>query len=217
MQLSLAATTFLMGLAGGPHCVAMCGAACAGISKNPKHTFGIWQFHAGRVLGYAMLGAVAAASVQGLAWFSSQTAALQPIWTFFHALVLCWGLVLMTYARQPVWVDDMGRGIWSHVRLTQTKVGVFLTGGLWALMPCGLLYSAVLVAGLSASAWSGAFSMAMFALGTSLSLQIGSLLWLRLQQGNQQLSMRIAGFLLSLAASWAIWMDVTHHLHIWCS
>jgi hypothetical protein len=84
-------------------------------------------------------------------------------------------------------------------------------------MPCGLLYSAVLVAGLSASAWSGAFSMAMFALGTSLSLQIGSLLWLRLQQGNQQLSMRIAGFLLSLAASWAIWMDVTHHLHIWCS
>ncbi|MEO5736925.1 MAG: sulfite exporter TauE/SafE family protein, partial [Variovorax sp.] len=31
MQTALAASAFLMGLAGGPHCVAMCGAACAGV------------------------------------------------------------------------------------------------------------------------------------------------------------------------------------------
>ena len=33
MQFSLALTALLMGLVGGPHCVAMCGAACAGISQ----------------------------------------------------------------------------------------------------------------------------------------------------------------------------------------
>jgi sulfite exporter TauE/SafE len=33
MQTSLAMTALLMGLAGGPHCIAMCGAACAGIGK----------------------------------------------------------------------------------------------------------------------------------------------------------------------------------------
>jgi len=218
MQFSLVATTFFMGLAGGPHCVAMCGAACAGINNNTKNKFGIWRFHAGRAFGYASLGAIAAASVQGLAWFSSQTAALQPIWTFFHALMLCWGLILILYARQPVWVEGFGRNVWSHVRqLSLTNGGVFLTGGLWALMPCGLLYSALLVAALSGSALGGAFSMVMFALGTSLSLQIGSSLWLRLKRGNQQMSMRIAGLLLSMAASWAIWMDVTHPHRIWCS
>ena len=33
MQTSLAVTALLMGLAGGPHCIAMCGAACAGIGR----------------------------------------------------------------------------------------------------------------------------------------------------------------------------------------
>ena len=33
MQSSLALTAVLMGLAGGPHCVAMCGAACAGLGQ----------------------------------------------------------------------------------------------------------------------------------------------------------------------------------------
>ncbi|HBH38337.1 MAG TPA: sulfite exporter TauE/SafE family protein, partial [Curvibacter sp.] len=33
MQTSLALTALLMGLVGGPHCIAMCGAACAGIAQ----------------------------------------------------------------------------------------------------------------------------------------------------------------------------------------
>jgi hypothetical protein len=196
----------------------MCGAACAGINKHSERAHAIWQFHAGRLFGYAVLGAIAAASVHGLAWFASRTAALQPVWALFHVLVLSWGLVLMAYARQPVWVDGMGRRVWSQMRqLSEVRGGIFFTGGLWAFMPCGLLYSALLVASLGGSPLGGALSMALFALGTSISLQVGSTLWLKLQQGNQQISMRIAGLLLSLAAGWAIWMDLTHHARIWCS
>ena len=33
MQSSLALTALMMGVVGGPHCVAMCGAACAGIGQ----------------------------------------------------------------------------------------------------------------------------------------------------------------------------------------
>ncbi|MES1264850.1 MAG: sulfite exporter TauE/SafE family protein, partial [Variovorax sp.] len=33
MQSALLATAFVMGLAGGPHCVAMCGAACASVIR----------------------------------------------------------------------------------------------------------------------------------------------------------------------------------------
>ncbi|MFI4927611.1 MAG: hypothetical protein ACHP7E_07990 [Burkholderiales bacterium] len=34
MTLTLAGTALLMGLAGGPHCVAMCGAACGGVIRG---------------------------------------------------------------------------------------------------------------------------------------------------------------------------------------
>nr|MBP7920564.1 sulfite exporter TauE/SafE family protein [Limnohabitans sp.] len=55
MLSSLLITAGLMGLVGGPHCLAMCGAACLGISRWPArsalHNLLLFQF--GRVLGYA--------------------------------------------------------------------------------------------------------------------------------------------------------------------
>ncbi len=220
MQWPLLLTAFVMGLAGGPHCIAMCGAACGSIAQgNGRHA--AWQFQAGRLLGYSSLGAVAAASVSLLAWFSSQTSALHPVWTFFHVAVLSWGLVLLAYARQPIWVDHAGRRIWLYVRqLAQVRGGVMLTGMLWAFLPCGLLYSAVLVASLSGSPLQGALSMAAFALGSSFSLLLGPWLWIRLKKGSRMLteshSMRFAGLILTVAASWAIWMDLAHQSRVFC-
>ena len=94
MQTSLAVTALLMGLAGGPHCIAMCGAACAGIGKaaGARGTSAIWTFQVGRMVGYSALGAVAAASMQGLGWLTIQTAALRPVWTLFHVAAVTLGL-----------------------------------------------------------------------------------------------------------------------------
>ncbi|MGZ8250792.1 MAG: sulfite exporter TauE/SafE family protein [Methylophilaceae bacterium] len=222
MQTSLALTTLLMGLAGGPHCIVMCGAACAGIQKGHGGASSLWKFQAGRLIGYASLGAVAAASVQSLAWVSNQSLALHPAWTFFHVLVLSWGLVLLAYARQPVWADNLGRNIWGRVQhMARIPGGMLMTGMLWAFMPCGLLYSALLVASLSANPLNGAISMATFAIGTSVSLLVGPWLWLKLQHGgkwiNESRSMRLAGLILSAAAAWAIWMDLAHQVKIWCN
>ncbi|MEQ1599295.1 MAG: sulfite exporter TauE/SafE family protein [Methylotenera sp.] len=222
MQSSLALTTLFMGLAGGPHCIAMCGAACASLQKGQGGVNDLWKFQAGRLIGYASLGALAAGSVKSLAWFSNQTFALHPVWTFFHVLVLSWGLILLIYARQPIWADNFGRQIWGRVRqLSQMPGGVITAGMLWALMPCGLLYSALLVASLSANALSGAFSMATFSIGTSISLMFGPLLWLKLKNGNkwinESVSMRLAGLLLVIVAAWAIWMDLVHQVKIWCN
>lgn len=220
MQYSpLILTGFLMGLAGGPHCIAMCGAACAGIQQQKSHQ--IWKFHLGRILGYAALGALAASSIKGLSLFSSQTKALHPLWTFFHVLVLSWGLILFIYARQPSWADQFGRRTWVHVRKwLDLPGGVVVTGMLWSLMPCGLLYSALIVASLNANAANGAMTMAAFAFGTSATLMLGPWLWLKLQKGSQwfteDTSMRLAGLLLSMAAAWAIWMDLVHQVKIWC-
>ena len=129
METPLALTTLLMGLAGGPHCIAMCGAACGGLQKSAAGIH-IWKFHAGRLIGYATLGAVAAASVNTLAWFSNQTLALHPLWTFFHVLVLAWGLMLLFFARQPGWADQFGRRVWKKVKQVSLLSGGGVSTGM---------------------------------------------------------------------------------------
>ena len=118
MQTTLIVTGLLMGIAGGPHCVAMCGAACAGIGRasNGANTRSMWIFQAGRVLGYSALGAMVAASMQGLGWLSVHSAALRPVWTLFHVAAAMLGLVLLWRARQPVWLEAGARTVWLKVR-----------------------------------------------------------------------------------------------------
>ena len=70
MDLALAFTALLMGLAGAPHCAAMCGPACTallgrsgrpvalggGVQALQAVGAGAWWFHGMRVAGYALAG-----------------------------------------------------------------------------------------------------------------------------------------------------------------
>ncbi len=215
MDLTLAATALLMGIAGGPHCVAMCGAACAGMGRSQvgQSTRALWVFQAGRMVGYSALG-----------WLSVHSAALRPVWTLFHVAAALLGLLLVWQARQPVWLEDSARKVWRGVRsVTGSLKGgaalapIGLMGVLWALLPCGLLYSAVLVAAMTSSAAQGAGVMALFALGSSASLMAGPWLWLRLgRQGSGQWAIRIAGLALLASSVWALWMGLVHNTAPWC-
>lgn len=106
MQTSMAITALFMGVVGGPHCVAMCGAACAGISRaaGARSTQALWTFQLSRMVGYALFGAFVAGSVQGLAWLGTNTAVIRPVWTSFHVAALLLGVVLIWRARQPAWI-----------------------------------------------------------------------------------------------------------------
>ena len=186
MQSSLAITALMMGVLGGPHCVAMCGAACAGLGQAAGERRGqaLLAFQLGRLGGYALMGALAAASVQGLGWLTTQSAAIRPAWTLLHLTALVLGLMLMLQARQPVWLDAAARRLWARVRAFNTRwgrVAPWMVGGLWAFMPCGLLYSALMVAALTSQPLEGAATMALFALGSSISLWAGPWLFLRMQ------------------------------------
>lgn len=233
MQLSLALTALLMGLAGGPHCVAMCGAACAGLGQaaGVHRNSAIFTFQAGRLIGYAMLGGLAAASMQGLGWLTIQSAALRPVWTMFHVATALLGLVLLWQARQPVWLDLAGRRLWARAKQVGGARGApLLLGTLWALLPCGLLYSAVLVAAMAGGVWQGAVVMALFSLGTSLGMTLAPLLWLRLHKREAVVSsarftrfsagewgIRLAGLALSASSLWALWMGLVHNMAPWCA
>ena len=222
MTFTLALTALVMGLVGGPHCIAMCGAACGGIARAAGGTGGLLQFQLGRIAGYAGMGALAAASMQAVGWLSVQSAALRPVWTMVHVAAMLLGLLLLWQARQPLWLDQTGRRVWQGTRTAGQRWGrgaPLLLGGLWALMPCGLLYSALLVAALSPGVAQGAAVMALFALGSSVSLVVGPWLWQRLRghgDGADRWAVRLAGLALALSSAWALWMGLVHDQAPWC-
>ncbi len=225
MLASMMVSALMMGLVGGPHCVAMCGAACSGIARGAGSgragTLALWRFQLSRLLGYGLLGAFAGGTVEGLAWMGARTAVLRPLWIMLHVAALLLGLVLFARGRQPAFVDGWGQRVWRHLKPVLARLGprapVVLGLG-WALMPCGLLYSALLVASLSASALEGALLMAAFAVGTMVSLVTGPWLLLRLKDaGSGQWGMRLAGLALVTTSGWALWMGITQPTGLWCA
>lgn len=223
MSSALITTALLMGLAGGPHCAVMCGAACGGLRRvgTQRQAHSPLVFQAGRLVGYSSAGAAAAAAVQTFAWITEQATVVKPLWVLFHLAVLGWGMMLVVKASQPAWADRAGRSAWSRVgAVAASRGGMFSVGALWAFMPCSLLYSALLVASLSGGPLQGALAMAAFAVGSGVSLWLAPRLMAGLQKaGNRvgpQLGVRVAGFVLVLSAVFGLWMDMAQRIAQWC-
>lgn len=237
-QTALVGAALVMGLASGPHCVAMCGAASAAVIRivpvqphtgsgsggtgTPAILGAQGAFHLGRAAGYAVAGGVAAASVGGLALASEQVAALRPLWTLLHVFVFAWGAILAIAGRQPVWTQRIGRRLEARLRPlgAATPLGVLATGALWVAMPCGLLHSALLLASLGNRPLDGGLAMLAFAAGSGLSLAFGPWLWRRLRrQGEGSMQAwggRLAGVLLAALALQALWSDLGPRIDAWC-
>ncbi|MBU4519236.1 MAG: sulfite exporter TauE/SafE family protein, partial [Gammaproteobacteria bacterium] len=150
----------------------------------------------------------------------TNTIAIRPLWTMFHAAAFLLGLALIWQARQPAWIDSLGQSLWRKARPVLTRLGPrapIVLGIGWAFMPCGLLYSALLVASLSANVFEGAAIMALFSLGTSISLTAAPWLLLRLRGGQSGAwAIRLAGLALALTSGWALWMGLTNPTGLFC-
>ena len=215
MLWGLLTAAFLMGLVGGPHCLAMCGSTCAAIGQFGVKRLGAFQV--GRMVGYAMLGAVAGMFVQSVAWASENIVFLKPAWVVMQAVVMAWGLVLLMFARQPVWVQQSSQWVWGRIKGAGSSVGgSFGLGAAWCLLPCGLLYSAVMLAVLSGGAWQGALVMLAFASATVLWLIWLPMVWQKLRQWRENWGQRIAGLMLVIASGAALWMQLTQGVKLVC-
>ncbi len=223
---NLLLTAFLMGWAGGPHCLAMCGAPCTAIAQAgaPRDTVALVWFQGGRLLGYGLLGVLAAGAMQGLGWLTVYSAALRPIWSLFHAFALVLGLWLVWRAELPQWALALGRATWRRIQALANRLGSpvtpapLLMGLLWALLPCGLLYSALIVAALAAQPWQGALVMGAFALSSGAVLALGP--WVMLRFGRKlrvpAVGMRLAGAALAFSAASALYLGLFHNQAPWC-
>ncbi len=238
MDASLALTSLLMGLAGGVHCLAMCGPICAAlgrsggvvsvvpvrrISRASLHASSLMVFQLGRLTAYSVLGAAVAGSVQALGWLSAQSALLRPVWTFLHVGAVVLGGLLLWHGRQPVWLDEAARRVWMRARRIagassgpSDRPAAWVLGLGLAFLPCSLLYSALMVAALSSGMVAGALSMALFALGSGLSLFLGPWLWWRGGGACTRWAVRLAGGALLAWSLRALWLALVHDRAPWC-
>ena len=234
MNQTLLLSALLMGLAGTPHCLAMCGAACTAVSGGGR---ALWSFHLGRLLSYSAAGAVVATGMASLAALGQAVAALRPLWTLVHIAALALGMFLLWQGRQPGWMASLGQtrsaatanpapGQWQVMRGPLRSAGAGLA---WAAWPCGLLQSALLVAALADSPWQGAAVMAGFATASAAGLVLGPGLWRRFgSRGTSTVAagaltvavVRFAGLALACGSVWALghdlWPQLWPSLAAWC-
>ena len=228
LDLTLATSALLMGLAGTPHCLAMCGPACAALGGGqPAAQLG---FQLARASSYALGGAIAAATLGWLGQLGQASALLRPLWLLLHMAALGLGLYLLWRGRQPAWLAQLGRRVepvtavsLAGLRAGQGAViGRATLGGLaWLAWPCGLLQSALVLAALASGPLQGAGVMAAFAAGSGAGLLLGPLLWRRLL-GPQALegsawAVRLAGLGLAAAALWALGHGLWERVVAWCA
>ena len=164
----------IFGVIGSAHCVGMCGPLVLTVGRTLRRPSLRAQlqhalaYHAGRVLTYALLGAAAGAVGQTLSG-----------WGFGRALAIVAGLLLLLSAIGSV-VPRRLRGVGAMPAALATRAcsaagrwsrihpvaGPMLAGAANGLLPCGLVYSALLTAAALGTAASAVGMMIGFGLGT---------------------------------------------------
>lgn len=159
---------FVAGATTSLHCALMCGAINAAQvrSQGPvplRQTLAL--VHGGRVLGYALLGVVAGALGGQLALRLPDTFAGQGLQALASlALVVAGAQQLRAHRHRPHPGGCAQRNALGA--LGPARARLFGQGLLWALMPCGILYTVLLLAALTASPVTGFVLLAAFGLGT---------------------------------------------------
>lgn len=179
---------FVVGLLGSVHCAGMCGGIVGALSVAPSvgrtipirpapaaHAplANVLAYNAGRIGSYMAAGALAGGLAQGAQAVARLPALQAGAYWAANLMLAALGLYLMDAWHGLAHLEQGGQVVWRRVRPLLRKVGpidgparMFMAGSLWGWLPCGMVYSVLVTAMLSGSAYSGALVMLAFGLGT---------------------------------------------------
>lgn len=175
--LAAGSAAFLAGLFGSAHCVGMCGgisglfAVKLEVASLSRRLGLALAYNAGRLLGYAVLGFLVAGIGRTIAGVIPMLAG--PVRLASGLLIVLVGLQIAFDWRLLGFLERGGATVWQRIApsarglLPATSVPRAVgLGFLWGWLPCGLVYSALLIAATSGDALNGAALMTVFGLGT---------------------------------------------------
>jgi len=228
MIAALSLAGLALGLTASPHCVLMCSAPCAAFTSGSRRS-GV-GFHAGRLLGYALAGGVAAGSMAALARLGAAAPALRPVWMLVQLAVFALGTWWLVTGRQPRLQGSTGAVPLRFFPRVRQPVRASLAGLAWALLPCAALQGALLLAALAGTIAGGMAVMALFALGSMPALLVAPWVWARWQAWQQHrgrgapdparvgaVGLRLAGGGLVLMSGWALTQGLWLRVAAWCA
>ncbi|MES2206838.1 MAG: sulfite exporter TauE/SafE family protein [Pseudomonadota bacterium] len=179
-----------MGLVGGIHCASMCGGMVAAFSKMSNvqpvqfmqrrtllnHLLQVLPYHLGRIISYALLGALFA-SIGPLFWQIGHIP--KAIYALENVLLIIMGvyLICQTKLRFLSLIETFSLFIFQRLQPVLKKVlafclgqyrplSQFILGMFWGLIPCGMVYGALAIAAFSGNALGGFAVMLAFGIGT---------------------------------------------------
>lgn len=196
----------LIGLLGGTHCVVMCGGIVGALSMGAPASFTLHlAYNLGRMVSYAIAGAIAGAIGEASVALSGQLPLRAFLYLLANLMLIALGLYLMGVTRALAFSERFGQKLWRHLQPlsrpylpARSVAQAFPLGLLWGWLPCGLVYSALATALTSGSAVSGAGLMLAFGAGTLPNLLLAGLLAARLQTYARLPVVRMASGLLVL-------------------
>ena len=210
----------LTGLLGSAHCLGMC-SGISGLFAMHTSAAGIRRqlpmamtYNAGRLASYAILGIIVASL--GTRFAGLTPALAGPVRLAAGIIIMLIGLQIAFDMRLLGWLERMGGRIWERVApLARGLMPVSSLpralglGLLWVLLPCGLVYSVLLLAATSAQPADGAMIMLAFGLGTTPAMLLTGLGAARLSQLMRQRRTRLgAGLLIVVLGMLTIAMPI---------
>ena len=173
----LLAAALVTGFLGSAHCFGMCGgisglfAVNANVQSLRRQVPKAIAYNVGRVLTYAVLGAIVALLGKGAVGSIPQLAA--PVRLASGILIILIGLQLAFNWRILAPLETAGARIWQRIAPAarglvpvETTVQALGLGLVWGWLPCGLVYSVLLLAATTAEPANGGLVMIAFGLGT---------------------------------------------------
>lgn len=197
---------FLVGLLGGTHCVGMCGGIVGALSMGAPAR---WSMHlaynAGRILSYALAGAIAGALGAASLGLEGQVPVRLVLYFLANLMLIALGFYLLGVTRALAFTERFGQHLWRFLQpLTRRFLPArsmrqaFPLGLLWGWLPCGLVYSALTSALTAGSPGRGALLMLAFGLGTLPNLLLAGIVLARLSEFVRRPAVRLFSGLLVL-------------------
>lgn len=212
----------ILGLVSSLHCVVMCGGVGGALSMTLGRSEAMGDraralmiAQAGKLIAYVAAGSVVGGLGAGLYGLFDQHAAYAVLQRF-GALVLIWTAVSLTgILPSPAILGrafaPLSRWAWAEKRRGK-GLAALMAGLVWGLLPCGMVYAALMYAMLAGDALRGGLVMLGFALGVSPLLTASSLgvAWMAKTDRRPVLQWGAGLALISISVASLVWPSVTN-------
>lgn len=159
-----------LALVSSTHCAVMCGPVV--MASSARHGGGGARYFTGRLVTYSLLGALAGSSARALTSLGP-TKWIEAGLSWLLALTLLASAIrylMPTRPSAPIKLHKKGRVSLVSRLLAACAQDPLLLGAVTAILPCGVLFTALMAAAALGSPLEGAIAMASFATLTGLAL-----------------------------------------------